>query len=95
MNQEDIKEGLRVSISSDISKTSRCFGSNNEMERMATTGEKYRIQSVQEEEQFGRCPIIRTFIWHPDDIICEEDLDINDIIIKGEKVIFNPNELLI
>ncbi len=97
MLEENLKEGIKVRIARDISKTKNSFDANSTMRAMADGITQYYVEHVRNKEAYGlsytKVPIIHGFNWHPADLIWDEEPGLDDISLQGEKQTFDVNEL--
>jgi len=65
MHPDIMKVGMTVVINEDIETTKELFGVNSVMRKMA--GHPYQIDKITT-ENYVRAAIIKTYLWHPDDL---------------------------
>ncbi len=98
MHADELRKGMKVKISGDISKTTRILTSNPDMQNMAGNGKIYEIDAITPHLRSNE-PInvarILSYVWMAEDLIISDGTleDGENVIITGDKVLFDPNEL--
>ncbi|MDX1806230.1 MAG: hypothetical protein R3267_04335 [Paenisporosarcina sp.] len=93
MNIKHAKPGMLVRISKDITKTKHRFSLTTEMKRIAGDRNLYPIIMV-DTEGWKEGIHVKGFLWHPDDLIWDDDPGVEDVSLAGKKYTFDPNELI-
>lgn len=96
MLPENMKVGLSVRISHNIDRTHERVKSTNEMLLMKGDGNYYPIERIRDHSSSSntiKVAVVNGYLWHPHDLIWDDEPGVEDVSLKGKKETFDVNEL--